>query len=334
MPQAGTAAYIRQVAVSPFGSEITIEAARFLIADEGLGMDEYPDILAINLSSNDYVGHAYGPESLEVEDMCYRTDRLLGELADFIDERLEGRPWVFVFSADHGVAPIPERLARRKIPARRDPLDLDLKGRAGGAHQSLEAYLRKRLGVDARPSLVRAFVAGQVFLRTDHPALAGSRFVDAQNATRDWLLTQEAVAAAVTREQFLSGQATAPLEAAMRRSFHPRRSGDVFYCFKPYDIPGDSAATHGSPWEFDTHVPLLMTSFGKTSPAHRLVAGQYRRQVSPASIAPTLAALLEVPPPGGCVEEALVEALPPSEPRAAKPSAAPHAPVPPQTSAR
>jgi hypothetical protein len=177
----------------------------------------------------------------------------------------------------------------------------------------LEAHLRKKLGVDkVGPGLVLAVLESQIYLRDDHPALRGigATFVEAQRLTRDWLLAQPRVAAAITREQILSGGLNGPLETALRRSFHPRRSGDVLFCLEPYDIEGDVAATHGSPWDYDTHVPLLVLEQGKASPPNRVPTGRFNRRVSPACIAPTLADLLHVPPPGGCVEEPLFELLP------------------------
>jgi predicted AlkP superfamily pyrophosphatase or phosphodiesterase len=310
LAEAGTKNFLRQLEVSPFGNELAIEAARLVLTDENLGSDQFPDILAINLASNDYVGHCFGPESLEVEDMTYRTDQLLGEFVDFVNERLAGRRWIFVLTADHGVAPIPERVAQRKIAAKRNPLVLDSRSQFGSAHQMLEAYLRDKLGIGSeKPGLVMAVIESQVYLRADHPALKGDTFERAQRLTRDWLLSQNNVAAAVTREQILSGGASGPLEAALRRSFHPRRSGDVLFCLEPYDIEGSTTATHGSPWDYDTHVPLLVNEFGNQPPEGRMPHGRFNRLVSPASIAPTLAALLHVPPPSGCLEEALPELL-------------------------
>ncbi len=313
IPDAGSRNYVRAVAYSPFGTEMTLEAARLIVADEKLGQDEFPDLLLINLSSNDYVGHTFGPESLEVEDITYRTDRMLGEFVDFLNQRMAGRPWLFVLTADHGVAPIPERVARLKIAAQRDPIAVDSKEKAGTTHQQLETYLRSKLGVaSSESSLVLSVLESQIYLRADHPALKGLAFVEAQRLARDWMLSQPRVAAAITREQVLSGGLNGPLESALRRSFHPRRSGDVLFCLEPYDIEGNVAATHGSPWDYDTHVPLLILEQGKTPPASRISAGRFDRRVSPACIAPTLAALLHVPPPGGCVEEPLFEVLPKS----------------------
>ena len=185
--------------------------------------------------------------------MTYRTDQLLGEFVDYVNERLGGRRWIFVLTADHGVLRRSRSwVAKRKIAAKRNALVLDSRSQYGSAHQMLEAYLQKRLGVGfQKPGLVMAVIESQVYLRADHPALMGDNFQRAQRLTRDWLLSQNNVAAAVTREQILSGGATGPLEAALRRSFHPRRSGDVLYCLEPYDIEGSTTATHGSPWDYD-----------------------------------------------------------------------------------
>ena len=96
----------------------------------------------------------------------------------------------------------------------------------------------------------------------------------------------------------------------MRRSFHPQRSGDVLYALQPYHFHGEAGTTHGSPYGYDTHVPLLMLHSGALLSAETgMRAGRFDRRVSPAAIAPTLAKLLGIDPPAGCVEEPLSEAL-------------------------
>jgi hypothetical protein len=310
MPAASERNYLRAVEASPFGNELTLEAAGLLITEENLGRGPFPDLLAINLSSNDYVGHAFGPGSLEVEDMTYRTDLQLGEFVDFVNQQLGGRHWIFVLTADHGVAPIPEQIAHWRVDARRDAFTVDSK-EPGTARLMLDAMLRKSLDIQkSDPSPIQAVVESQVYLRTDHPRLKGDKVVEGERLVRDWLLEQPFVAAAFTRRQLLDGEGTDLLAAAMRRSFHPRRSGDVMFVLEPYAIQGKIPATHGSPWDYDTHVPLLMASFGTASPETAVVSGRFTRSVSPASIAPTLAALLRVPPPGGCTADPLDEVLP------------------------
>lgn len=313
------------VAVSPFGNELTLEAARTIVEEEQLGLDGYPDLLCVNLSSNDYVGHAFGPYSLEVEDMNYRTNRQLADFADQITKTLEGRPWLMVITADHGVAPIPEWAAKRKLGGMRDPLGKpDAKGLIEPLRQEIETYLRTQLpkrdgeslvstatanGESADPSLVLAATDHEVFLRIDHPLLKGETYFLAQRLVRRFLINKPHVAVAATREQLLDGGLTGKIELALRRSFHAERSGDVLFAMTPYSISGTVGASHGSPWKYDTNVPLFFLPQGKWNPKKIPRKGIVERPVSPASIAPTLARILSVQAPSMSVEEPLYDIL-------------------------
>jgi hypothetical protein len=315
LPAASDANFVKQIAGSAFGNDVTLAAAREVLIHERLGQDDVPDLLAINLSSNDYVGHAFGPHSLEVEDITYRTDQALGHWVDFVNEQLRGRPWLMVVSGDHGVAPIPELAQQRfKIPAQRDPLGkTDAAGNWTEIAAALDAHLRAALQVATdQPSLVQAVTEYQVYFRLEHPALAGERHAAAERLARDWLLRNPYIVAAATREQLLSGQTTNPLEAAFRRSFHPVRGGDVLFALQPYHFQGSKGATtHGSPWHYDTHVPLLMLEQGGTAAADSRHRGRIARAISTTAIVPTLARRMGVDPPSRCQTEPLLELLPP-----------------------
>lgn len=287
------------VLFSPFGNELTLEGARAVVLGEQLGKDEFPDILTINLSSNDYVGHAFGPYSLEVEDMTYRTDLQLGGFMKFLDEQVGQGNWMLALTADHGVAPIPEFAAQQKLPGIRNPLG-SLRQRKG----ELEAAVRQQIGATeaADKPLVMELNEHQVMFDQNHPALAGEKFGQAQIAARDWLLAQPHVAEAVTRDDMLAGE-TGKRAVQFRNSFNPHRSGDVFFAFTPYAIPGGSkGTTHGSPWHYDTNVPLLLIGAG-------IEPGHYTRSVGPASLAATVARLVGVNFPPAAVEFPLEEAL-------------------------
>lgn len=286
--------------ISPFGSQVTLEAAREVITGEQLGKDEVPDLLCINLSSNDFVGHAFGPHSLEVEDMVYQTDRLLGEFFRWLDEHVGRGRWAFALTADHGVAPVVEYAQTLKLPAKRAAL-----GKADEVKNKLEARLRERLAIDSSQPmkpLVQKVEDYQVFLLQDHPLLtAGSKFAEAQTIVRNWLLAQPDVVAAFTRDELVE-PGEGKLFQQVQRTFHPRRSGDVLFVLAPYCVPGARGTTHGSPWHYDTHVPLLLLGAG-------VKQGHFSRDVSPACVASTLAELLQVNWPAGNVEEPLREAL-------------------------
>jgi hypothetical protein len=304
--------YIKQLAGSPFGNQAALAAAALVLDEEKLGLDDIPDMLCINLSSTDYVGHSFGPHSLEVEDMAYRTDRQLGEFIALINERMAGRNWVFALTADHAVCPVPEIMQRRGMPAGRDPFGKAKDGNYEELAASLDAVLRKALKVpaDQKQSLIQLASWKEIFLQLEHPALQGDRLPQAQRLVRNYLLQQPAVAAAATRYQLLYGEGHTKLDQMFRRAFHPKRSGDVLYALRPYYISGTAGATHGSPWQYDTHVPLLLLSQGESSENRTsLRPGKYHANVSPAQLAPTLARLLHVMPPAMCVEEAIEEVL-------------------------
>lgn len=306
--------FVKQVAGSPFGNELVLQAAAAVLEYEKLGEDDVPDMLCINLSSNDYVGHSFGPHSLEVEDMTYRTDKLLGEFVKSINDRLAGKHWILALTADHAVCPVPEIMQKLGLPAGRDPFGkANDKGHYEGLSASLDAVLRNALKVpdSQKQPLIQFSTEKEIFLQTDHPALQGDRLPQAQRLVRDYLLQQPAVAAAATRYQLLYGQGSTKLDLMFRRAFHPKRSGDVLYAMRPYYIYGQTAGTtHGSPWQYDTHVPLLLLAQGEPgNGGTSLKPGKYHSNVSPAQLAPTLARLLNIMPPAMCVEEAIEEVL-------------------------
>ncbi len=287
--------YYAHMSVTPFGNELTLLAAEEIVTNEQLGLDEMPDLLCVGLSSNDYVGHSFGPHSLEVEDMVYRTDVQLGQFILFLKRHLGDRPWVLAVSSDHGIPPIPEYAKELKLPAERDPL-----GDLGQVEQELEKLLRTRIpSMNGTVPIVQKVETNQVYL---HDAGGDDTFNRAQRVVRDWLLQQSCVAAAVTREQLLSSDIQSSLESSLRRAFDPKRSGDVLFVLKPYHIHGPAPTTHGTPWHYDTHVPLLLLGTG-------IRPGHYNENVSPAALAPTLARLLDIDAPPASVEMPLDQAL-------------------------
>ena len=287
--------------ISPFGNEVTLEAARNIIAGEGLGKDDFPDLLCINLSSTDFVGHAFGPHSLEVEDMTYHTDRQLGEFFRWLDDNVGRGRWTFALTADHGVAPIVEYAQQMRLPAKRSPL-----GKIDEVKAKLEVHLRQQFesaGNSPSKPLIQKVEDYQIFLQQDHEFLSGERFAAAQRSVRDWLLAQNDVVAAFTREELVK-TGDSKLFEQVQRTFHPRRSGDVLFVLAPYCVPGARGTTHGSPWHYDTHVPLLLLGCGVRN-------GRYTRAVSPACIASTVAELLGVDYPSANAEQPVREALTP-----------------------
>lgn len=298
MPDISEKAFYAKLPYTPFANEFTLQAAREIITAEKLGADAWPDILCVGLSANDYVGHAYGPHSLEVEDMVYRTDQQLAQFTQFLADTLGTTGWTIILTADHAVAPVPKYAQDNRIPAIRNPV-----GVAANVKPQLEMYLRKELDIptDGEEPLVTKVEANQVYLQHGHPALKGEKYYLALKLTRDWFLENRTVVAALTREQLMTAGETKLLQQ-MHKAFHPRRSGDVLFVTMPYSQPGASGTTHGSPWNYDSHVPLMM--FG-----HGIRAGKHDRQISPAAIAATVARLIGIDPPSAHAEGPANEAL-------------------------
>lgn len=303
MPEEGASEYLLHLPVSPFANEITIQVAKELIQAEKLGSDAYPDILCIGLSANDYVGHAFGPQSLEVEDMVYRTDLLLAEFSSWLQQKV-GTSWTMIVTSDHGVAPIPKIAADMRLPAGRNPI-----GAPARVRGQMDDYLRREMKIvepegteeKNRRDLVSKVEANQIYLNRSHPALAGGKVHLAEQLLRDWLLENSRVISAYTREDLLRG-GEQKLIQQFQRAWHPRRSGDVLFATVPYMIPGLIGTTHGSPWQYDTHVPLVIVG-------QNVRKGNFDRQVSPAAIAASVARLLDIPPPATAVEGPLTEGV-------------------------
>jgi predicted AlkP superfamily pyrophosphatase or phosphodiesterase len=303
IPAADATNYAKLFPTSPFGSEMTLEVARHVVTEEKLGADEEPDLLCINLSSNDYVGHAYGPYSLEAQDMTYRTDRMLGDFTRFLDATVGAGNWTFALSSDHGVGPIPEHALQMKLPAGRLTTE-----RMAALRERLETALREQYGTPDDPAVkyVEHFDSNMLYLNRKLPQLEHNRFAAAQRFVRELMLQEPTIAAAYTRDELIAGGDEPELFRRTVLSFHPRRSGDLLYILRPYHIAGETTASHGSPWEYDTHVPLLMLGAG-------INAGIYDHPVAPPQVAPTFARILGVDAPSGNTVEPLYEVLEPKK---------------------
>ena len=274
---------------SPFSNEVLAEFAKEAIVSEALGQRETTDILAISFSANDRVGHRYGPDSHEVMDITVRTDRVMADLFVFIDARVGLENTVIALTSDHGVMPIPEKilLARDRVPAGRIDLDTVLRG--------VERDLEARFGPLNNTERWLAAADGNVYLLDSAVYAKGLARGDLEIAVRDSLLRRTEIQAAFTRTQLVNGAVGGELGRYVANSFHEDRSGDVVFVLKPfhiinYKLGNRTGTDHGSPYSYDTHVPLLW--YGRGVPA-----GTYTLPVGIEDIAPTLSRILGVTPP-------------------------------------
>lgn len=276
-----SAAYYDAFENSPFKSEVLAEFARALIEHEKLGQREATDLLCLSFSVNDSIGHNYGPDSHEVMDITLRTDRLIAEFLQFLDDRVGLKRCTIVFTADHGIAPLPER------------------AKALNAHLSAGRIDNPRLLKTCEAALDRAFgplAQGRHWVVTDENSLLffgdvlkekGVAQADAERVVRDALLTLDFIAAAYTRTELEAGHVAGEYAVETLRSFHPERSGDVYYQVRPYWVDRKNGTNHGSPYRYDVQVPLVWFGVG-------VKPGVYLQPVGMEDVAPTLAHLLGV----------------------------------------
>jgi arylsulfatase A-like enzyme len=267
------------------------------VINEGLGRHENPDLLAIGFSANDLIGHAFGPNSHEVMDVTIRTDRLLERFFSFLDQRVGLANVAIILTADHGVAPLPEVLQKRKPgagAARFDPSKVAA---------AVEALLQTKYGPAGHSGWVVHHEFPFVYLNLRSLQQRAVPVAEAEAAAKSAVEGLAGVELAATATE-LARQRSQGLHSGTERSFYPGRSGNVFYQLLPYRIPENQpvGTTHGSFWPYDTHVPLLWFGAG-------IVPGTYRNAAAVADIAPTLSAILGIHRPSGSQGRVLQEML-------------------------
>jgi predicted AlkP superfamily pyrophosphatase or phosphodiesterase len=294
-----TSSYYSALQASPFGNDVVLAFAKAAVNGEQLGQRGVTDLLCISFSANDVVGHAFGPYSREVAEMTLATDSVIAGLLTFLDASVGAGNYLAVLTSDHGVAPVPEYILAHR------------KGAEAGriATDSIVARCeRALLFAFGPPPAGSTWIENEsdrnITLRTS--ALAARR-VDRNAAARivaEAAARAPGVAAAFTQDDLQRGGASSLLEEKVKRSFYPGRSGDVFYVLKPYyiDAGGSTGTTHGEPYDYSAHVPLLL--YGSA-----IAPGTYYSEASPADIAPTLSAVTGVEFPAGREGRVLVEAL-------------------------
>jgi hypothetical protein len=278
--------YYEALENSPFGNDLLLSLAKRAIQAEHLGGHDVPDLLCLSFSSNDPVGHCWGPDSPEVLDITLRSDQIVKGLLDYLDTHVGRDRYVLAVTADHGVCPLPE-VARAQGKEAQRVSDEQWETQAGEfLQETFDPKGDKANWIEARTS---------VWLYLNHNLLrkrklnAGS----VEEALAGWLKKQPGVLTAYTRTQLMGNlPADDALGQRVRRSFHPGRCGDVAVVPKPYYLLTSelSWTLHGSPHAYDTHVPLLVYGPG-------IRGGAQPETVTPQTVASILARSLGIKPP-------------------------------------
>ncbi|NIT57686.1 MAG: alkaline phosphatase family protein [Aliifodinibius sp.] len=271
------------ISSTPFGNTLIAELAKSAIEGEDLGSGDVTDFLSVSFSSTDYVGHMYGPHSVELQDTYLRLDRNIAGLLDYLDQQVGKGNYLVMLTSDHGVVDVPQELINKNLPGGYFNSDK--------AVDELEEFLKTEFGNE---DWIEDYTNQQVYLDRNLVDENGLSLKVVQQKAADFLLQFEGVKSTNTAynyqyERYSSGQ-----EAMYQRGFLYDRSGDVFIQLKSGWLDSDypTGTSHGSPYNYDTHVPLLF--YGWNVPE-----GETSRKTAIPQIAPTISNMLNIPLPSG-----------------------------------
>jgi hypothetical protein len=278
-----------QVRASPFGDQIVMDFAFEALRAEKLGQRDTVDVLSISLSSNDTVGHTFGPDSVEAKEIFYAVDRQVARLLHVLDTEIgEGR-YLLAFTADHGIAYPPDVLTAKGFPAGRYDTG-EMQRKINRRLNFTVKYLDWSLG----------FAGPGYYFDPDALRFGGKTPEELEEIAAEVIRQSPGVSGAFTRTSILANRLPATeLGRKIQAAYHPDRSPDVYLVPNPYWISG-GVATHGEPYPYDAHVPIIF--FGAGLPAQEVF-----RTVDVRDIAVTFSAVLGTPPPSASTGTALPE---------------------------
>ncbi|MEH6453147.1 MAG: alkaline phosphatase family protein [Psychromonas sp.] len=291
--------FTTKLTLSPAGDEITADFAKTLLTKEALGKNKQTDFLAVSFSSNDYVVHMFGPNSLEAEDNLLHLDKTLADLFKHVDQQVGLENTLIVLSSDHGV---PEVAAHVSDLGYNDAGYFEV-------NKLLNQSVRKRLkqDFDLNDDVITLFSNPYIYLDRTLIASKKLKLSDVQTAIAQEIMKVNGVKAVFTSTDIESNRvAPGRVGQLVINNHHPARSGDVYIVFEPRNYINDLegltiASMHGSPWRYDTHVPIIFAGYD-------IKAQRIDREVTPYDIAPTLSNKLRITQPSGATGDVLTEA--------------------------
>ena len=285
--------------LSPAGDDLTLDFAKTLIDAEEIGQDEVTDYLSISFSSTDYIGHLFGPSSLEMEDNLLRLDRTLADLFAHVEKTVGLKNTLIVLSADHGGPEAPGYLNTHGIEAKYvTPEEWD--------KTSAIKAIKEKFGIGK--DIIQAYHHPYVYLDREIIREKKLNQAELEKVIAAELMKFEGVALAISSAALREGNLPdVPLINSVLRNYNPTRSGDIFVVHQPHcfinDFDGlEVTCTHGSPWSYDTFVPVIFAGGA-------LKAERIHRSIEPLDIAPTLSAAVGAKPPSGTRGNPLPEIL-------------------------
>ncbi len=294
--------YYEAVTNSPMGNELLVNFAKTAIVNEKLGQSDKVDLLCLSFSSNDLIGHTWGPDSQEVLDVTLRSDALIKDLLNFLDDKVGKGNYYFALSADHGVCPLPEFAKQQGKNAGRIEPEL--------LTSLAEDFLNQKfLNAGEKAPWLMQPKKGNPWVYFNYATLTELKLKNevVESALAKWYSEQPGIDQVFTRTQMMDprneeAKEQLPFFANTKRSFHPDCSGDVMVIVKPYHTFSPPTlsknpekwttyrAAHGTPHAYDTHVPLLVMG-------PRIQPGVRDQRIAPQAMASILSEALGVPRP-------------------------------------
>lgn len=272
------------ISETPFGNTMTLQVAKEAIVGEALGKGKFTDMLTVSISATDYIGHAFGPNSIEAEDTYLRLDQDLGDFLDFLDKEIGKGQYLFFLTADHGVTQVPGFLTENKIPA----------GLFDNAKVTTE--LNTILGNEfGNPNLLIGLINHEV--QFNHKLIDSLKLDKTKIFKRaiNYLEALHSVTRAFSLEDLSATTLPEKIKEMAANGYNPERSGDIQYILLPQYFEGGSTGTSHGMWNpYDAHIPLVWYGW-------MVKPGKSNKEVYMTDIAPTLAALLRIQMPSGCV---------------------------------
>ena len=276
----------------PAGNSFTADFAKAAIIGENLGKGEFTDFLAVSFSSTDYVGHQFGPTSIEIEDTYLRLDKDLADLLSFLDKEIGKDKYTVFLTADHAAVDVPAYLQSLKIPAH---------------YFSNRKFKEEVLEITQKyfnsTELIENISNYQIFLDKDKiESLGLTKSVVADKLVEE-IINLDGVYKAVTAKTLQTARFTDGIMNSLQNGYNQKYSGDVLMIPFPATLTGGKTGTsHGSGYSYDTHIPIIFYGNG-------IQQGSSKKRHEIIDIAPTIANLLQIEAPNSSTGKIIVEAL-------------------------
>jgi predicted AlkP superfamily pyrophosphatase or phosphodiesterase len=278
---------------SPYGNTYTLDFAKQIIHNEKMGQGKETDMICVSISSTDYVGHRYGPNSLEVQDIYLRLDKEIAAFLTYLDNTLGKNNYLLFLSADHG-APNAAAFLNQNKYVNAGTLTSD------AIRKNMNRFCYGKFGDSM---LIKKIYDFQAYLDLKRIDSLGLNLKQVKKELVTYLKSQTEIWNAFDEEDLASTILPPVVKDKIANSYYFRRSGDIQYFYKPQYVEGPAnGVEHGAWYPYDTHIPCIFFGWG-------VKPGKTNRETYMTDIAPTIAAMLKIQMPSGCIGKVITEIL-------------------------